>query len=96
MIQEIVIKSNAPISLKPLLESAIQDRLKILDLGIERTRARLAAFERRYEMPTAEFERRFNGEDLTETLDFIEWTGEIKMLRLLQEKYDALAQAEIS
>lgn len=96
MLQQIVIKSNTPVSLKPLLESAIQDRLKILDLGIERTRERLAAFEKRYAMPTAEFERRFDGQDLKETLDFIEWTSEIKMLRLLQEKYDALAQAEIS
>jgi hypothetical protein len=47
-------------------------------------------------MSTAEFERRFTPDDLGETLDFIEWMGEIKTLRLLEEKHDTLKEAKIA
>jgi hypothetical protein len=46
-------------------------------------------------MSTAEFERRFKPGDLEETLDFIEWEGEIKTLRLLEEKLNAFKEAKI-
>jgi hypothetical protein len=46
-------------------------------------------------MDTAEFERRFKPGDLEKTLDFIEWMGEIKTLRLLEEKRNALKEARI-
>ena len=46
-------------------------------------------------MSATEFERRFTPDDLGETLDFIEWMGEIKTLRLLEEKRDTLKEATI-
>jgi hypothetical protein len=77
------------------VESAIRGELKTLMFGIQRTRERLAAFEKQFGMASEEFERRFNGIDLKETLDFIEWSGEIKTLRLLEERRNALQNAEI-
>jgi len=47
---------------------------------------KLEAFEKQYHMSTAEFVRRFTSDDLGETLDFLEWQGETKMLALLEEK----------
>ncbi len=96
MIQQVIISTESPEKVKPLLRAAIENELKLLELGIQRTRGRLAAFEAQYKMPTEEFERRFNGKDLTETLDFIDWSGEIQMLRLLEEKHRTLAGAQIN
>lgn len=95
MIQEIKIKTESPEEIKPLLRDAIQNELKLLEHGIARTRQRLAAFEQQHGMTSEEFGRRFDGHDLKETLDFLDWSGEIKMLRLLEDKHRALAGAEI-
>lgn len=46
MIQEITIKSNSAVNLKPLIEAAIRSELKLLAHGIKRTRTKLAEFEK--------------------------------------------------
>lgn len=96
MIQQVTVTAESPVSIKPLIEGAIRAELKILEMGIARTRERLRAFEKQFGMATAEFERRFDGRDLKETLEFIEWTGEIKMLNLLEQKYRALQGARVT
>ena len=95
MIQQATITTESAESIKPLVESAIRGELKTLMFGIQRTRERLAAFEKQFGMTCEEFERRFNGVDLKETLDFIEWSGEFKTLHLLEDRRNALQNAEI-
>jgi hypothetical protein len=95
MIQQVTITTESAESIKPLLESAIRGELKTLMFGIQRTRERLATFEKQFGMTSEEFARRFNGIDLKETLDFIEWSGEIETLRLLEERRDALQNTGI-
>ena len=46
-------------------------------------------------MTTAEFLRRFTRDDLGETLDFIEWDGEVKTLELLEEKKALFEEAKV-
>lgn len=95
MIQQIVIRSDSQVSLKPLIESAIRNRLKMLELGIARTRERLTRFEQKFEMSSEEFERRFDGQDLQETLGFLDWWIELEGPRLLEEQYLALQEAKL-
>jgi len=95
MLQHITIQTPNPKRLKPLLKSVIANELYDVEHGIQLTRAKLEAFEKQYKMSTTEFERRFTPDDLGETLDFIEWMGEIKTLRLLEEKRDTLKEAKI-
>ncbi|MGC1376193.1 MAG: hypothetical protein WA821_08225 [Anaerolineales bacterium] len=96
MLQQITIETSNAKRLKPLLKSVIANELYDVQHGIQLTRAKLKAFEKQYKMSTAEFERRFTPDDLGETLDFIEWMGEIKTLRLLEEKHDTLKEAKIA
>lgn len=96
MLQQVTVSAETPISLKPLVRAAIQSEIKMLAFGINRTRERLTAFERQFNMNSEEFERRFTARDLNETLDFIEWEGEIKTLRLLEEQQAVLQQAHLS
>ena len=96
MSQNITITTDAKVSLKPLLELAIQTEVKVLALGVQRTRERLLEFEQRFGMTSEDFEQRFSARELDESLEFIEWMGEIKTLRLLEDQQRALQGAQIS
>jgi hypothetical protein len=90
MSQEIRVSSDATVPIKPLIESAIQAELRMLDLAMERTKKRLQDFENAYGMPSKEFEGRFERGDLAESLDLIEWAGELKTFRMLNDQREAL------
>lgn len=84
-----------PKKFKPLLQSAIRSELKTLRYGIVRTRERLIEFEEQFAMDTMDFEQKFETGKLEETLDFIEWWGEIKTLHLLEDKQRSLESASV-
>lgn len=91
MAQQITITTDAQIALKPLIEAALRSELRMLELSLQRTAQRLRAFEAQYGLTSDEFERRFNaGEVVEESLEFIEWAGEIKTQRLLDAQRQAL------
>jgi len=94
--QQITIVSESMIALKPLLESAIQTELHMIGIGIERTQQRMSEFERQYAMTSCKFEQLFDSGEIDETLDYIEWSGEIETLRRLQAKYQTLQRAQLS
>jgi hypothetical protein len=95
MLQQVTIQTPDAKRLKPLLKSAIQSQLDDIEHGIQLTRARLEAFEKQYNMSTTEFLRRFTPDDLGETLDFIDWQGETKILTLLNEKKAVFKEAQV-
>jgi hypothetical protein len=95
MSQQVVVTTDAPVALKPLLESAIQSELRMLELGLARTSERLRTFEDRYGLTSEEFERRFEAGEIDESLEFIEWAGEIKTSRLLQAQSEALQRVQL-
>ncbi len=95
MLQEIVIKSNAQEPIKPLVESAIRSQLKSLQHGIKRTKERIADFEKKAGMTSAEFEKRLGEGGLEETLETIDWNMELAALRLLESQYQSLSEASI-
>jgi hypothetical protein len=95
MSQQVVVITDAPVALKPLLESAIQSELRMLELGLARTSERLRAFEEQYGLTSEEFARRFEAGEVDENLDFIEWAGEVKTSRLLQAQRQALQSVQL-
>jgi AraC-like DNA-binding protein len=95
MLQQLTITTTNKTALKPLVESAIENEKKMLALGIERTRKRLAEFEQQFGMSSAQFERRLNALELEETVEFTDWRMEIGMLRLLESQYQALQEAQL-
>jgi hypothetical protein len=96
MLQRLTITSETTIALKPLIESAIRSELRMLELGLERTRQRLRLFEERYHLTSEEFERRFQAAEVAESLDFIEWAGEIKTQQLLEAQRQALQKVQLN
>lgn len=95
MLQQVVVTTANRASLKPLLEAAIVTQLKTIELGLRRTRERLAHFEREAGLSSAEFERRVNAGEQSETLTGIDWLMEIRALRLLEERQKILREARL-
>jgi len=96
MAQHVTITTDAQITLKPLIESALRSELRMLELSLQRTIQRLRAFETQYGLTSDEFERRFNSGEIEESLDFIEWAGEIKTHRLLDAHRQALQGVQLT
>jgi len=57
--------------LRPLVEAAIQNELRLLEAGIRRTEERVRAFEAKYDLSSQEFLRRYENDELAETLEAI-------------------------
>ena len=47
-------------------------------------------------MTSAEFERRLNALELTETVEFSDWRMEIGMLQLLENQYRTLQETQVA
>jgi len=57
--------------LRPLVEAAIQNELRLLEAGIRRSEERLRAFEAKYNLSSQEFLWRYENDELPETLEAI-------------------------
>jgi hypothetical protein len=95
MLQQVTVRTDDRKTLKPLLRSAMENEKKMVLLGLERTRARLAEFEQTYHLSSAEFERRLHTSEIAETVEFSEWRMEIGLLKLLERQYKTLEDAEL-
>ena len=78
--------------LRPLVEAAIQNELRLLEAGIRRTEERLQDFEEKHGLDTQEFLRRYESDEISETLEFAEWIGEYRLLKRLREKAETLQE----
>ncbi|MBI1926117.1 hypothetical protein HYR99_17925 [Candidatus Poribacteria bacterium] len=74
--------------LRPLVEAALQNEQRLLQAGIRRTERRLRDCEKKYGLSSEEFLRRYENNEVEETLDFIEWVGEFRLLERMREKLD--------
>lgn len=83
-------------NLRFLIETAIAESLSSVEAGIQRTQARLQAFEAQYQLSTEEFLRRYENDQFQETLELDEWIGESRMLERLQEKATRLREVEFA
>lgn len=87
---ELVLVSPGQPPLRPLVEAALHNELRLLQAGMRRTEQRLQTFEAQYGMSSAEFMLRYENDALQETLDFAEWVGEYRLLERLREKANTL------
>lgn len=89
---EVTLISTQERPLRPLVEAALANQLRLLEAGVRRTEQRLQEFERGRQMTTAEFVARYEKNELPETLEFAEWIGEHRMLMRLREKIETLRE----
>ncbi len=87
---ELTLLSAQQRPLKPLVEAALANEVRLLEAGIRRTENQLSELETKYQLQTHEFIRRFENDELEETLEFAEWIGEYRLLNRLREKVETL------
>ena len=90
--EELTLISSFQRPLRPLVEAALQNELRLLQVNIKRTEQNLSKFEARFGLSTTEFIQRFENDELPETLDYVEWVGEYRLLIRLLEKTEALRE----
>ena len=76
--------------LRPLVEAALTNELRLTEAGIRRTEQRLLEFEEKYDLGTQDFITRYENDEMKETIDFDEWIGEFRLLGRLREKVDII------
>jgi hypothetical protein len=76
--------------LKPLVEGALANELRLMQAGLRRTEQRLLEFEEKYHLKTEDFIARYEKDEMEEAMDFDEWIGEFRLLARLREKVDTL------
>ncbi len=87
---ETVIRISKPESVMPVLESAIRNQLKLLKTSIKRTEIKIKSFEQKYNMSTEQFMQKIREGMDDDNLDYVEWIGERKILKRLEEEYKEL------
>jgi len=87
---ELTLVSTHKWPLKPLVQAALENELRLLEAGTRRTEKRLDQFEAKYRLSTVDFIRKYENDELAESLDFAEWVGEYRMLARLREKMETL------
>jgi len=76
--------------LQPLVEGALQNELRLLEAGMQRSAQRLQEFEVRYGRSTTDFIQCYENDGLEETLEFAEWIGEYRLRERPLEKAAAV------
>ena len=74
--------------LRPLIEAALNNELRLLEAAIQQTEGRIRRFEAAHGMRSAEFVQRYENDELPETLELADWIGEYRLLSRLREKAD--------
>ena len=87
---DIKLVSKGKRQLKPLVEAALANQLRLLQAGIRQTEERLKQFENQFQMNTQDFISRYENDEIEETLDKGEWIGEARLLKRLQEKAETI------
>src|SRR5258706_9814030 len=78
--------------IQALVEAALANELRLLEVGIQRTEQRLSEFEQAHHLQTAEFVTRYENDELPETLEFAEWIGEYRLLTRLRDKAETVRE----
>ncbi len=82
--------------IKPLVEAALSNELRLLETGIRQTEQRLQEFEKKYQMLTQDFISRYENDEFEETMDFVEWIGEFRLLKCLREKAETIRDIQFA
>jgi hypothetical protein len=82
--------------LRRLVEAAIENQLRLLQAGVDRTQERVHTFESEHGLSSETFIQRYENDEFPETLDYDEWIGEYRLLMRLKDKAETLRDIHIA
>lgn len=93
---ELILTSAQERPFKALVEAALHNEMRLLQASIRRTEKAIRSFEARYDLSSDTFLQQYENDNLPETLEFVEWIGEYRMLQRLREKVETLKGIHIA
>ena len=91
----IIIEPQNANNVKSLVKSAVENELKIIGFGIDKTKKRLEELEKKFGMDSGNFYRKFNEGKMGDDLEYIRWAGEYETLQKLQRDHNDLRETEL-
>ena len=76
--------------LAPLIRTAPSSELRRPKASVRYTQTRLVAFEAKYHTSTDDLVARYSRNEVVETLETIEWLGEYRMARDIEQQIETL------
>ena len=78
--------------LRPLVEAALANELRLIEAGIRQAERRLKEFEEKYHASTEEFISGYERDERGESMEFAEWIGECRLMERRREKADTIRE----
>ena len=91
----IIIEPQNANNVKSLIKSAVENELKIIGFGIDKTKKKLEELEKKFGMDSGNFYRKFNEGKMGDDLEYIRWAGEYETLQQLQRDHSDLTETEL-
>lgn len=92
---QVIVQPSTAVNVKQLLQTAIAHELRLLQIGIERTRERLRHFEHTFQKDTFAFYQEFERGEAGDDMESIKWAGEYETLQQLQQDYHELQEMRV-
>jgi hypothetical protein len=92
---KVIVKSKKPEVVKILLNGAIENEVKLVAIGITKTKKNLKEFEDKYGMSSEEFYLQFKKGKMGDNSDYLRWAGEYETLERLESNEKELKGVKI-
>jgi len=92
---QVIIRPQDADNLKNLIKGAVENQLRVINFGIDRTKRKLGELEKESGMDTKYFYEEFQKGKLGDDFKFIRWAGEYETLVRLQRDCNELQEVEL-
>ena len=91
----VIVESKNSAEAKSLVSAAIKNEIKVLEIGIKKTKRNIEQFEKQHEMDTESFYKRYTAGLMGDDAQYIRWAGEYETLLKLESDLKEIDGAEI-
>lgn len=92
---QLIVKSSSASQVRPLIQAALDHEIRLLKIGIEKTKRRLADFEKQFSMESSRFYQDFQDGNMDDKMDYMKWAGEYETLLQLESDYDEIRGIQV-
>lgn len=92
---QLIVKSPSASQVRPLIQAALDHEIRLLKIGIEKTKRRLADFEKQFSMKSEQFYQEFQVGNMGDEMEQIKWAGEYETLLQLQSDYGEIRGIQV-
>lgn len=92
---KIIIEPEGTEELRTLVKGALGNEIKLITIGLKKTRENLKNYEGKFKMDSETFYKKYSSGEVGDDVEYIRWAGEIETLRKLERNLKDLSEAEV-